>query len=70
MLVLRYAYLLALVVWLGGMVVLGAIVAPALFQVLPIREPEAVDMRARRSPDASPSASAVSRLRARRARTR
>jgi hypothetical protein len=41
MLVLRYAYLLALVVWLGGMVVLGAIVAPTLFQVLPMREPEA-----------------------------
>lgn len=41
MLVLRYAYLLALVVWLGGMVVLGAIIAPTLFQVLPLREPEA-----------------------------
>jgi hypothetical protein len=40
MLALRYAYLLALVVWLGGMVVLGAIVAPAVFQVLPLREPE------------------------------
>src|SRR5919106_12529 len=40
MLVLRYAYLLALVVWLGGMVILGAIVAPTLFQVLPMREPE------------------------------
>jgi uncharacterized membrane protein len=40
MLVLRYAYLLALVVWLGGMVVLGAIVAPTVFQVLSIREPE------------------------------
>ena len=35
MLALRYAYVLALVVWLGGMVVLGAIVAPATFQVLP-----------------------------------
>lgn len=41
MLALRYAYLLALVVWLGGMVLLGAIVAPAIFQVLPLREPEA-----------------------------
>ena len=41
MLALRYAYLLALVVWLGGMVVLGAIVAPSVFQVLPVREPEA-----------------------------
>ena len=40
MLALRYAYLLALVVWLGGMVVLGAIVAPTLFQTLPVREPE------------------------------
>ena len=34
MLALRYAYVLALVVWLGGMVVLGAIVAPATFEVL------------------------------------
>src|SRR5688572_3891612 len=31
---LRYVYILALVVWLGGMVVLGAVVAPATFQVL------------------------------------
>jgi Domain of unknown function (DUF4149) len=30
----RYVYVLALVVWLGGMVVLGAVVAPATFQVL------------------------------------
>ena len=29
MLALRYVYVLALVVWLGGMVVLGAVVAPA-----------------------------------------
>jgi hypothetical protein len=28
-------------VWLGGMVVLGAVVAPAVFQVLQIRSPEA-----------------------------
>ena len=40
MLALRYAYVLALVVWLGGMVVLGAVVAPAVFQVLPVRSPE------------------------------
>jgi uncharacterized membrane protein len=39
MLALRYAYVLALVVWLGGMVVLGAIVAPAAFQVLPASAP-------------------------------
>ena len=39
MLVLRYIYVLALVVWLGGMVVLGAIVAPATFQVLQSIEP-------------------------------
>ena len=34
MLALRYVYVLALVVWLGGMVILGALVAPTLFQVL------------------------------------
>jgi uncharacterized membrane protein len=39
MLALRYAYILALVVWLGGMVVLGAIVAPATFQVLEASAP-------------------------------
>jgi len=39
MLALRYVYVLALVVWLGGMVVLGAIVAPATFQVLQSIEP-------------------------------
>jgi uncharacterized membrane protein len=39
MLALRYAYVLALVVWLGGMVVLGAIVAPATFQVLEASAP-------------------------------
>lgn len=36
---LRYVYVLALVVWLGGMVVLGAIVAPATFQVLQATAP-------------------------------
>lgn len=40
MLGLRYAYVLALVVWLGGMVILGAVVAPAVFEVLQAREPE------------------------------
>src|SRR3954466_7027043 len=40
MLALRYVYLLALVVWLGGMVVLGALVAPATFQVLQAAAPE------------------------------
>jgi len=41
MLVLRYAYVLALAVWLGGMVILGAIVAPTIFQVLPAYAPDA-----------------------------
>ena len=36
---LRYVYVLALVVWLGGMVVLGAVVAPATFQVLQASAP-------------------------------
>jgi uncharacterized membrane protein len=36
---LRYVYLLALVVWLGGMIVLGALVAPATFQVLQASAP-------------------------------
>lgn len=34
MLALRYAALLALVVWVGGLVTLGAVVAPATFDVL------------------------------------
>jgi uncharacterized membrane protein len=38
MLALRYAYALALAIWLGGMVALGAIVAPATFQTLESRE--------------------------------
>jgi uncharacterized membrane protein len=38
-LVLRYVYVLALVVWLGGMIVLGAVVAPTIFQVLQATEP-------------------------------
>jgi uncharacterized membrane protein len=41
MLALRYVYLLALVVWLGGMVVLGALVAPTVFDVLQTRDPAA-----------------------------
>lgn len=36
---LRYVYILALVVWLGGMVVLGAVVAPVTFQVLQASAP-------------------------------
>jgi len=39
MLAVRYVYVLALVVWLGGMVVLGAIVAPATFQALQAASP-------------------------------
>lgn len=34
MILLRYLYILALVVWLGGMVVAGGVVAPAIFGVL------------------------------------
>jgi hypothetical protein len=34
MVVLRYLYVLALVIWIGGLVVAGAIVAPAVFDVL------------------------------------
>lgn len=41
MLALRSAYLLALVIWLGGIVVLGALVAPATFGVLQASAPEA-----------------------------
>lgn len=37
MLALRYAGLLALVVWIGGVVVLGGIVAPAVFEVVTAR---------------------------------
>ena len=40
MLALRYAYVLALVVWLGGMILLGAVVAPTTFQVLQASSPE------------------------------
>jgi Domain of unknown function (DUF4149) len=34
MMALRYTYILALVVWLGGTIVIGAVVAPATFNVL------------------------------------
>src|SRR4051794_14265023 len=37
MLVLRYAALLALTIWVGGLVVLGGIAAPSLFDVLALR---------------------------------
>lgn len=40
MLALRYVYVLALVVWLGGMLVLGVIVAPATFQFLQAAAPD------------------------------
>ncbi|HXH07526.1 MAG TPA: DUF4149 domain-containing protein, partial [Vicinamibacterales bacterium] len=33
--VLRYLYLLALVVWIGGIAALGGVAAPALFETLP-----------------------------------
>jgi uncharacterized membrane protein len=36
----RYVYLLALIIWLGGMVTLGAIVAPTLFGQLQNADPE------------------------------
>jgi uncharacterized membrane protein len=39
MLALRYVYVFALVVWLGGMIVLGALVAPTTFQILQAAEP-------------------------------
>ena len=34
MILLRYLYVLALVVWLGGMVVAGGVAAPSIFTVL------------------------------------
>ena len=37
MLLLRYAGLLALTIWVGGLVVLGAIAAPSVFNVLAAR---------------------------------
>jgi uncharacterized protein DUF4149 len=38
MLALRYAALLILVIWIGGLIALGAIAAPAIFDVLSARE--------------------------------
>lgn len=38
MLLLRYVALLALVVWVGGLVALGAIAAPAIFDVMALRQ--------------------------------
>jgi hypothetical protein len=35
MIVLRYLYVVALIVWVGGMLAAGALVAPVLFAVLP-----------------------------------
>lgn len=40
-LALRYVYVLTLVIWLGGMIVLGGLVAPTTFQVLQGQEPAA-----------------------------
>jgi len=37
---LRFAYVLALALWLGSMVVLGAVVAPVLFSTLSAIAPE------------------------------
>jgi hypothetical protein len=37
---LRYIYVLALIVWLGGMVALGAVVAPTIFQTLQTLSPQ------------------------------
>jgi hypothetical protein len=40
MLALRYVYVLALAIWLGGMVVLGVLVVPTMFEVLQTDVPE------------------------------
>src|SRR3954471_21148801 len=40
MFVLRYLYVVALVVWVGGLIVAGAIVAPAVFGVLQAWQPD------------------------------
>ena len=39
MIALRYVYVLVLAVWLGGMVILGALAAPATFDVLQQQQP-------------------------------
>src|SRR3954469_7794709 len=41
MLALRYVYVLALGIWLGGMLILGAVVAPSTFEVLQAHAPAA-----------------------------
>jgi hypothetical protein len=41
MFAIRYAALLALVVWLGGMIMLGLLVAPSTFRVLQAADPAA-----------------------------
>ena len=41
MLVVRYVALTALVVWVGGMIVLGLLVAPSTFRVLQAHDPAA-----------------------------
>jgi hypothetical protein len=38
MLALRYAALLTLVIWIGGLVVLGAVAAPSIFDILSARD--------------------------------
>ena len=38
MLALRYAALLAIVVWVGGLIALGAVAAPAIFDVVAARQ--------------------------------
>ena len=40
MLLLRLVYVLALTVWLGGMAILGAVVAPTIFQTLQAADPD------------------------------
>jgi uncharacterized membrane protein len=43
---LRYAYVIALVVWLGGMITIAGVVAPAAFSALERIEPEVGRTRA------------------------
>jgi hypothetical protein len=38
MLVLRFATVLAIAVWIGGLIVLGGIAAPAIFEVVSLRQ--------------------------------
>jgi len=37
---LRFVYVLALAVWLGGMAILGAVVAPTIFQTMQAADPQ------------------------------